>query len=221
MKNFIVGFLCGMIVVAVGGYFITGWIDKELKKKNDELKIEIAEGLAKLNAAEKDAKEKIAAATEVIGNLQGNIDSLMTVIAEKDKKIEANEKTNGTLEAENAKMKADVQPALDANPKLAQYVANLELMHKNDRDEIFTLKEKAKSWEDAFVNSEKKFQAQVKITVEYKALWEGEKEQRQRVESRLRIQDKRVSILEKRSILTIGSGVVAVVAVVVVASLVK
>ena len=208
MKKAIGWIIFGIILGLVGGYFYSSCKDGPHKAENAALKQEIAD--MKVVQAELEANSigEIQKLLEQIGGLQGNIDSLMFVNVGLENDLAAARAHAAALEAQAGPLLAEVQPVLDANPRVKELVMNLLAQVASGKDQVFTLSKQVETWKGAYVNSEKKYQAQLKISETYKVLWEGEKGLRQKIEIRLNLQSKRVGILEGRAKLTSTAGVV-------------
>jgi hypothetical protein len=215
MKKIITWLIAGIVAGLVGGYLIQSCRDAPLKKENAQLKADIAPMKVAQTELEASSAAQISALLENIGTLQGNIDSLMTVNADLETDLENSRQDAAALEAQAGILMAEVQPAIDANPKLKVFVGNLLAQIANGKDQIFTLTKQVETWKGAFISSEGKYQAQLKISDNYKVLWEGENALRLKVEQRLAIQDLRIVSLENKFRL-IGIGGIAVAAVAVV-----
>ena len=210
MKKIITWLIVGIVAGLVGGYLFQSCRDAPLKKENAQLKADIALMKVVQTELEASSAKEIAALLENIGTLQGNIDSLMTVNAELEVDLENSRQDAANLEAQAGILMAEVQPAIDANPKLRLFVGNLLAQIANGKDQIFTLTKQVETWKDAFANSELKGLGYKEGMDVYKGLWEGEKGLRQKIEIRLNLQDKRVGILGGRIRLTSTVGVVGV-----------
>lgn len=208
MKKIITWLIVGIVAGLAGGYFIQSCRDAPLKKENAQLKADIALMKVVQTELEESSTKQIADLLEQIGGLQGNIDSLMTVNADLETDLENSRQDAAALEAQAGILMAEVQPVIDANPKLKLFVETILAQVANGKDQIFTLAKQVETWKGAFVSSEGKYQAQIKISADYKGLWEGEKGLRQKIEIRLNLQDKRVGILGARIRLTSTVGVV-------------
>lgn len=208
MKKIITWLIVGILAGLVGGYFIQSCRDAPLKKENAQLKADIALMKVVQTELETSSAKQIADLLDQIGGLQGNIDSLMTINGDLETTLETLGQTAADLGAQAEALKAEVQPAIDANPKLKLFVGNLLAQIANGRDQIFTLTKQVETWKSAFANSELISLDYKKGMETYKALWEGEKALRQKIEIRLNLQDKRVGILEGRIRLTSTAAVV-------------
>lgn len=206
LKWLIIGILAG----AALGYFVPSCRDSKLKRENADLKAQITEQTLEVEALEKTHSAERDALLEQIGGLQGNIDSLMTVNAELETQLSDEQVTGAQIGAQVNALVTEVQPVLDANPRVKELVLTLMAQVANKDSQIFTLSSQKKNLQDALVSSGQKFQAQLKITDTYKADWESELGLRRMVETRLNLQDRRVGILERRSKLTIGGAALAV-----------
>lgn len=215
MKRLAAGILIGILIGLAGWYIYLSARDSPLKRENDALKKEIASAKTALEFLEKEASVKIEELLETIGGLQGNIDSLMFVSAQLEEEVERLRGESAALEAETAMLKEELQPVIDANPRLRVFVDGLFAQIAKERELGFTLARRCDTLEEAFLNSEKKSVALAEEVEIYKGLWTREKDLRGKVELRLNLQDKRVVSLERRITLTSVAGVtVAVVALV-------
>jgi len=208
MKKIITWLIVGVLAGLVGGYFYSSCKDGPLKKENAALKEEIAAMKVVQTELEAHSLGEIQKLLEQIGGLQGNIDSLMFVNVGLENDLTVARARTAELEAAAGPLLAEVQPVLDANPRVKELVMNLLAQVASGKDQFSLATKKADTWEQAYVNSEKKYQAQLKISETYKVLWEGEKGLRQKIEIRLNLQSKRVGILEGRVKLTSTAGVV-------------
>lgn len=221
MKKAAKWLIIGILAGAVAGWVITSLLDAPLKKENAQLKDQIAAVKVDLEILEKTLTAEREALLEQIGGLQGNIDSLMTVNVGLENDLLASQQSTADLEAHAAALQEEVQPVLDANPKVRELVLNLMAQVAGGKDQVLILAKQKENLEEALVNSENKYLAQVKMTDTYKVQLEREAALRQLVETRLSLQDKRVGVLERRQKLTIGGAGLAVGAAVLTAILSK
>jgi len=106
--------------------------------------------------------------------LQGMIDSQDTIIASKDSVISTLKGKVKDATAETAKLRTEVQPVLDANPKVAELVASLDAgialrdnLIVEQEDLIRTMKKRIDLGDERFAN-------QVKISEGWKDMYEKE-----------------------------------------------
>ena len=215
MKRLAAGMLVGVLIGLVGWYIYLSARDSPLKRENEALKKEIAMARVELEVLEKQSLARIEELTEQIGGLQGNIDSLMFVSAQLEEEAERLRGESAALEAETAMLKEELQPVIDANPRLRLFVDGLFAQVAKERELGFSLAKRYETMEEAFLNSEKKSVALAEEAELYKGLWTRERDHREKVELRLNLQDKRVVSLERRITLTsVAGATVAVVALV-------
>ena len=210
MKKIITWLIVGVLVGLVGGYFYSSCKDGPLKRENAALKEEITEMKVVQTELEAHSLGEIQKLLEQIGGLQGNIDSLMTANVGLENDLSASQAHAAALEAQTGPLLAEVQPVLDANPRVKELVMNLMAQVATGKDQVFTLSKQVETWKGAFANSELKGLDYKKGMDAYRVLWEGEKALRQKIEIRLNLQSKRVGILEGRIKLTSMAGVVAI-----------
>jgi len=210
MKKIITWLIVGVLVGLVGGYFYSSCKDGPLKRENAALKEEITEMKVVQTELEAHSLGEIQKLLEQIGGLQGNIDSLMFVNVGLENDLSASQAHAAALEAQTGPLLAEVQPFLDANPRVKELVMNLMAQVATGKDQVFTLSKQVETWKGAFANSELKGLDYKKGMDAYRVLWEGEKALRQKIEIRLNLQSKRVGILEGRIKLTSMAGVVAI-----------
>ena len=207
MKTIITWLIVGVLAGLIGGYFYSSCKDGPLKRENAALKEEIADMKVVQTELEAHSLGEIQKLLEQIRGLQGNIDSLMTVNVDLENDLAVARGRATEIEAQAGPLLAEVQPVLDANPRVKELVMNLMAQVATGKDQIFTLSKQVETWKGAFVNSELKGLDYKKGMDVYEALWEGEKALRQKIEIRLNLQSKRVGILEGRIKLTSMAGV--------------
>lgn len=215
MKKAIGWIIFGIIAGLVGGYFYTSCKDGPLKKENAQLKVEIADMKVVQTQLEETSLKQIARLLDQIGGLQGNIDSLMFVNVGLENDLAVARARTTELEAAAGPLLTEVQPVLDANPRVKELVMNLLGQVASGKDQIFTLTKQVETWKGAFSSSELKGLDYKKGMDVYKGLWEGEKSLRMKVEQRLALQDLRVVSLENKFRLTGIGGIAVGIAVVV------
>ena len=219
MKRIITWLLVGVVAGLAGGYLYTSCKDGPLKRENAALKKEIADMKIVQTELEAQSLGEIQGLLEQIGGLQGNIDSLMFVNVGLENKLSAGAHAIAERNLEIETLKVDAQAAIDANPAVRRLFEAYEAGRIEDKTQIFNLGQQVVTWKDAFGESEKKYLAQLKISDNYKGLWEGEKALRLKVEQRLALQDVRIVSLENKFRLTGICGIsVAAVAVVLLVS---
>jgi len=206
MKTIITWLIVGVLAGLIGGYFYSSCKDGPLKRENAALKEEIADMKVVQTELEAHSLGEIQKLLEQIRGLQGNIDSLMTVNVDLENDLAVARGRATEIEAQAGPLLAEVQPVLDANPRVKELVMNLMAQVATGKDQIFTLSKQVETWKAAFFNSALKGLDYKKGMDVYKALWEGEKALRQKIEIRLNLQDKRVGILEGRIKLTSMAG---------------
>lgn len=206
MKKAALFILVGILIGLLCGYIYLTKKEAPLKKENAALKEEITAMKVDQQHLEEQSSKKIEELLSEIGGLQGNIDSLMTVNNDLENDLAASKQDAAQLEAAAAMLQAEVQPAIDANPKLKEFVGNLMGQIASGKEQISVLAKQVGTWRGAFANSEKKGLLIQAESDTYKALWTGEKALRQKVELRLNLQTKRVSLLQGRLRLTTTGG---------------
>ena len=124
------------------------------------------------------ARERIKGLEEIQGNLQGEIDSANTIISQHEVTIEQLRGKVNVANANTAKLRTEVQPVLDQNPKVAELVASLDAgialrdsLITDQQKLIFTLKER-------IVLDDTRFDNQVKLTNEWHGMYDREHELR-------------------------------------------
>jgi len=167
MKKYIVGFIIGALVAIAVSNLVGVWQDAKLKDENAGLKADIKELDLKWASLEATSNKKIADLLESIGGLNGNIDSLMFVNSNLEEANRKRERENSVISAENKKMKTEIQPVLDANPRVKEFVSNLETINENQAKVIFTLKEQRTNDQSIILSWSEKYIAQVRISEEY------------------------------------------------------
>jgi hypothetical protein len=167
MKKYIVGFIIGALVAIAVSNLVGVWQDAKLKDENAGLKADIKELDLKWASLEATSNKKIADLLESIGGLNGNIDSLMFVNSNLEEANRKRERENSAISAENKKMKTEIQPVLDANPRVKEFVSNLETINENQAKVIFTLKEQRTNDQSIILSWSEKYIAQVRISGEY------------------------------------------------------
>jgi len=167
MKKYIVGFIIGALVAIAVSNLVGVWQDAKLKDENAGLKADIKELDLKWASLEATSNKKIADLLESIGGLNGNIDSLMFVNSNLEEANRKRERENSAISAENKKMKTEIQPVLDANPRVKEFVSNLETINENQAKVIFTLKEQRTNDQSIILSWSEKYIAQVRISEEY------------------------------------------------------
>jgi len=167
MKKYIVGFIIGALVAIAVSNLVGVWQDAKLKDENAGLKADIKELDLKWASLEATSNKKIADLLESIGGLNGNIDSLMFVNSNLEEANRKRERENSVISAENKKMKTEIQPVLDANPRVKEFVSNLETINENQAKVIFTLKEQRTNDQSIILSWSEKYIAQVRISGEY------------------------------------------------------
>jgi chromosome segregation ATPase len=167
MKKYIAGFIIGALVAIAVSNLVGVWQDAKLKDENAGLKADIKELDLKWASLEATSNKKIADLLESIGGLNGNIDSLMFVNSNLEEANRKRERENSVISAENKKMKTEIQPVLDANPRVKEFVSNLETINENQAKVIFTLKEQRTNDQSIILSWSEKYIAQVRISEEY------------------------------------------------------
>ena len=212
MKKIIPWIIAGALACLFGGYFYSSCRDALLREENARLEAVIEDMKVIQTELEAHSLGEIQKLLEQIGGLQGNIDSLMFVNVGLENDLSASQAHAAALEAQTGPLLAEVQPVLDANPRVKELVMNLMAQVATGKDQVFTLSKQVETWKGAFANSELKGLDYKKGMDAYRVLWEGEKALRQKIEIRLNLQSKRVGILEGRIKLTSMAGAGALAA---------
>jgi len=199
MKKYLIGAAAGAILALAAGWLWKGHAVSELATENMVLEAKLEAATAEHQKWLEDAMKYIQGQDDQINELQGKTDSLMTVNADMEVQILALSQSAASASAEAEALRADVQPAIEANPKLKTYVLHLEKVIKDQSAEVELYMKYTANWKEAWSNSEKKYQAAVRISDTYKQALDREAALRKAVEERLSLQDKRISLLETRT----------------------
>jgi len=133
---------------------------------------------------EKAALQYVAEMEDLILILQGNIDSLNTVIATKEDDITKLVGKAGKWEqAEAAIVDKD------------EMIANLRQQVSTWKSAFTLAREQSEAKDEIIFNLTEKYNVQVKISAEYKALWQGEKALRTNAELRIGVLEKQAGSL--------------------------
>jgi len=140
--------------------------------------------------------DRIAADEVALAALQGRVDTAQVVIDARDTTIAALRGKVTTTDAENNRLRTEVQPVIDANPALAEFVASLDagialrnaLLVEQDT-QIKDLKEQGRL-------KDERFAVQVELTEEWKANYEREHALRIQAEGLFKVAEHAVKISE-------------------------
>jgi len=168
MKKDVIGFIVGGLAMLAIATIVGVWQDKNLKADNAALQAEIDAMYEGWKILETSSNNKIDALLKSIGELNGQIDSLMFANAGLEETIAQKDRENAIIADENEQMRTEIQPVLDANPKVAQFVANLESMVVNYKEIVFTFQEEVKNYKGIVFSLTEKYNAQARISEEYK-----------------------------------------------------
>jgi hypothetical protein len=106
--------------------------------------------------------------------LQGMIDSQATIIASKESTIASLKKSVVTSNAATEALRTEVQPVLDQNPKVAELVASLDTGIML-RDGVISEQESLiRALKDRITLGDERFDNQVKISQEWKTMYDRE-----------------------------------------------
>lgn len=197
-----------LVIALLAALIIVGWLSHQAGVKSRELKVQY-------DAEKQELTEQKAAALD-------RIEDLRNLISQKDEKIrniisdvkEKNDKIAG-LHKKTEKLEADYANAVTDVTRLDNLTKQV-----NAWKEKFALAEKVIADKDAIIFSlTEKYEAQVVISLEWKALYEKEMGLRKLAEARLKIADRRISGLKIGG--TIKTGLILGMAGVVVYGLVK
>jgi chromosome segregation ATPase len=212
MKKYIIGAIVGILVMTIGGHFYTKARVSKWKQDAIEWKQSYEAEKAIVAQNELASNQKIDLLLEKIGDLQGNIDSLMTVNADLENHIIYLEQTNEETGAAIDQLMTEVQPVLDSNPKVRELVDRLKSQNANKDQIIFTLKEQRANDQKIIFNLTDKYEAQVQISSELKLSLEAKAALLAKAELRVNLLDKRVAALGRsgdlKSVLTVGVALV-------------
>jgi len=209
MKKYLTGAIIGILVASLGGHFYSRWRTAELRQQNESLRTEIVIMTEGLEQHERMSNQKIDALLVSIGELQGNIDSLMFVNANLETELGAAAAHTSEAEARAAALTAEIQPVLDANPTVREAFAAKDEAIASLKVENFTLKQQRANDQKIIFSLTEKYEAQVRISTEYLGQVTAAKGLLAKVELRLNLQDKRVVRLERLSNWKTGGIVVA------------
>ena len=139
------------------------------------------------------SKDHIAELEASQEELKGMIDSQATIIASKEATISSLKKSVVASNATTEALRNEVQPVLDQNPKVAQLVASLDagiLL----RDTLITEQTTViNSLKERIALGDQRFDNQVKISNEWKAMYEREQTLRVAAENLFKLSERRVS----------------------------
>jgi regulator of replication initiation timing len=198
MKKYLTGAIVGILVTMLGGHFYTRWKMADLKKDNAILKEEIGATKTALAQLTLESDKRIEALLEQIGGLQGNIDSLVFANANLEEELQAQRESREAAEARAASLQAEIQPVLDANPKVREAFEAKDRVIAGLKAENFTLVQQRKNDQEIIFNLTQKYEAQVHISLEYQAQLFETRGLLQKVELRLNQQDRRVALLQRQ-----------------------
>lgn len=219
MKKYLIGGVVGALLALVAGYLWKGHEADRLAIENTVLTEQLAQAKTEHQKWLEDAMKYIEGQDAQINELQGMTDSLMTVNADLENEINSLHGSSAAALAEAAALRAEVQPALDANPKLKTYVLHLEKVIRDQSDEIELYMKYTENWKQVAANSEKKYLAQVQISDTYKAAIDREAALRKATEQRLSLQDKRIALLSKHKKWALGATAIVIGAAILTATL--
>ena len=139
------------------------------------------------------SKDHIAELEASQEELKGMIDSQATIIASKEATISSLKKSVVASNATTEALRNEVQPVLDQNPKVAQLVASLDagiLL----RDTLITEQTTViNSLKERIALGDQRFDNQVKISNEWKSMYEREQTLRVAAENLFKLSERRVS----------------------------
>lgn len=161
------------VVVTVVAVAALAWIF--LGPKDHEWRDRYFADIVPLQANEKILVDAIKRLEVERDSLYGQIDSANTIIASKTEEIDELKMEGSAIAAENKKLKIEIQPVLDANPKVAEFVAGLEAQIVNKDKIILAMELKYAEKEKAYDAKEKQFQIQLQITSSKDAIIENYK----------------------------------------------
>lgn len=191
MKKYLIGILIGL----AAGYIYSSCRASKWKADAANWKAEYEKQKVVVAESEAASNGRIAELLEKIGGLQGNIDSLVFANAGLEELLADKEHANGELQEEAELLKAEVQPVLDANPKVAALVSNLQEQIGNKDSIIFTLREQRENDQKIIFSLTQKYEGQVQISMEYMAQLKDTKGLLRTAELRLNLLEKRVAWL--------------------------
>ena len=120
------------------------------------------------------AHQRIAELEEIQNNLQGEIDSSNTVIAQYESSIEQLKHNVGAANAATEKLRTEVQPVLDQNPKVAELVASLDATIVLQGSLVEEQDGMIKMLKSRITLGDERFNNQVQISEEWKSMYERE-----------------------------------------------
>lgn len=199
MKRYFIGAIVGILLTLLGGHFYTKWRMGDLKKKNAALKEEISVMTTSLANYNLGSDKKIEALLKQIGGLQGNVDSLMFANANLEADLASQTHETEAAEANAAALQTEIQPVLDANPKVREAFEAKDRVIISLKAENFSLREQRQNDQKIIFSLTEKYEAQVQISKEYLGKLKETRGLLAKVELRLNLQDKRVAFLETLS----------------------
>ena len=120
------------------------------------------------------ARQRIKELEEIQGNLHGEIDSANTIISQHEVTIEQLRGKVNVANANTAKLRTEVQPVLDQNPKVAELVASLDNTILSQAALIGKQDELIVALKSRIVLDDERFSNQVQISDEWKAMYDRE-----------------------------------------------
>ena len=178
-----------LAVAAVVSFFRSCQADAALKQAKADYE-ELRRIADADHAMSKDHIAELEASQE---ELKGMIDSQATIIASKEATISSLKKSVVASNATTEALRNEVQPVLDQNPKVAQLVASLDagiLL----RDTLITEQTTViNSLKERIALGDQRFDNQVKISNEWKAMYEREQTLRVAAENLFKLSERRVS----------------------------
>lgn len=157
--------------------------------------------------AEGQAAARIDAQERVVAELMGALDSAYTVISGLDEKITMLREANTALGETSARLRAEVQPVIDANPKLREFIFSLDAEIANRDGIIFALAQKVLAQEEVINIQQGIIAAKTQIIGDKDIIIDHEKSLRLLAEKRLKLADQRVGqhkFLSKASVVLLG-----------------
>ena len=119
-------------------------------------------------------KAQIAALESRQSELMGQIDSTNTVIAARDEEITLQKKKFAEIVGQTEILRTEVQPVIDANPKLREFVAGLDATILAQSWLIVEQDKQVASLKERIVLDDERFNNQVQISEEWRGMYEKE-----------------------------------------------
>ncbi len=151
-----------------------------------------------LKASEKIMIGKIKRLEVERDSLYGQIDSANTVIANLEKEIEAGDRKDAVLVAENKKLRTEAQPVIDANPKLKEFVTALDARINNLLTMTIDLKDEIKAKDIVIEKVQRQFKLQMDIDLQKDKIIENYKQREALAQNTITGLAKENSKLKKR-----------------------